>query len=60
MCTPAKKFTKRERSLADIDQLVPWHALIDLIELHYTKSSMQGCCPPYPLTVMLRIYQMQQ
>ena len=29
--TTAKKRTKKEKFLADMDQVVPWQALIDLI-----------------------------
>jgi IS5 family transposase len=32
-----------------MDQVVPWQALIELVEPHYSKSSKQGGRPPYPL-----------
>jgi IS5 family transposase len=35
--------------------VVPWQALIDLIEPHYPKASKKGCRPPYPLATMLHI-----
>jgi IS5 family transposase len=35
-------------------------ALINLIELHYPRSSKRGGRPPYPLATMLRIHLMQQ
>jgi IS5 family transposase len=35
----AKKRTRRERFLAEMEKVVPWKALIDLIELHYPKIS---------------------
>jgi IS5 family transposase len=34
-----KKRTKRERFLADMDKVVPWQALINLIEPLYSKIS---------------------
>ena len=43
-----------------MDQVVPWQALIDLIEPHYPKTSSKGGRPPYPLATMLRIHLMQQ
>ncbi|CAK6690129.1 IS5 family transposase [Synechococcus sp. CBW1107] len=56
----AKKRTKREKFLAEMDKVVPWQALIDLLELHYPRSSSKGGRPPYPLATMLRIHLMQQ
>jgi IS5 family transposase len=58
--TTAKKRTKREKFLAEMDGVVPWHALIALIEPHYPKTSSKGGRPPYPLATMLRIHLMQQ
>ncbi|MEA5417414.1 hypothetical protein VB757_20080, partial [Synechococcus sp. BA-132 BA5] len=45
----AKKRTKRERFLSEMEAVVPWKALIDLIEPHYPKTSSKGGLPPYPL-----------
>jgi IS5 family transposase len=47
--TTAKKRTKREKFLAEMDGMVPCHALIALIEPHYPKTSSKGGRPPYPL-----------
>ena len=58
--TTAKKRTKREKFLAEMEEVVPWQALIDLIEPHYPKTSNKGGRPPYPLATMLRIHLMQQ
>jgi transposase, IS5 family len=58
--TTAKKSTKREKFLAEMDQVVPWGALIELIEPHYPKTGSKGGRPPYPLATMLRIHLMQQ
>ena len=56
----AKKRTKREKFLAGMEKVVPWKALIDLIEPHYPKSSSKGGRPAYPLETMLRVHLMQQ
>ncbi len=58
--TTAKKRTKKEKFLAEMDQVVPWQALIDLIEPRYPKTSSKGGRPPYPLATMLKIHLMQQ
>jgi IS5 family transposase len=47
--TTAKKRTKREKFLAEMDAVVPWQALIALIALiepHYPKTCCKGCRPP--------------
>jgi IS5 family transposase len=58
--TTAKKRTRREKFLAEMEAVVPWQALVDLIEPHYPKTSRKGGRPPYPLATMLRIHLMQQ
>ena len=58
--TTAKKQTKREKFLAEMETVVPWQALIALIEPHYPKASKKGGRPPYPLATMLRIHLLQQ
>jgi IS5 family transposase len=52
--TTAKKQTKREKFLSEMELVVPWQALIDLIEPHYPKASKKGGRPPYPLATMRR------
>jgi len=56
----AKKRTRRERFLAEMEAVVPWQLLIDLIEPHYPRTSSKGGRPPYPLETMLRVHLMQQ
>ena len=60
----ARKRTKRERFLAQMEAVVPWKALIGLIEPHYPKAGSKGGSkggrPAYPLETMLRIHLMQQ
>ena len=58
--TTAKKQTKREKFLAEMEAVVPWDALVALIEPHYPKASKKGGRPPYPLSTMLRIHLLQQ
>jgi len=54
-----KKQTRRERFLAEMDAVVPWAALLAVIEPHYPKAGGRGR-PPKPMETMLRIYFMQQ
>ena len=56
----ARKRTKKERFLAQMEVVVPWKALVDLIEPCYPKTGSKGGRPPYPLETMLRIHLMQQ
>lgn len=56
----AQKRTKRERFLAEMEAVVPWKALVDLIEPYYPRTSSKGGRPPYPLETMLRIHLLQQ
>jgi IS5 family transposase len=58
--TTARKRTKRERFLGQMQAVVPWKALIDLIEPYYPKTGSKGGRPPYLLETMLRIHLMQQ
>lgn len=52
-----RKQTRRERFLAEMDQVVPWAGLVGLIEPHYPKAG--GGRKPYPLETMLRIHLLQ-
>jgi IS5 family transposase len=58
--TTAKKQTKREKFLSEMEVVVPWQALIELIEPNYPKASQKGGRPPYPLATMPRIRRLQQ
>jgi transposase, IS5 family len=58
--TTAKKQTKREKILAEMEAVDPWDALIALIKPTYPKTSKKGGSPPYPLATMLRIHLLQQ
>lgn len=53
-----KKLTKRERFLREMDQVVPWEPLLNLVAPHYPKPGHGRA--PMPLPTMLRIYFLQQ
>ena len=52
------KVTRRERFLAEMDQVIPWRPLLALIEPHYPKAGRGR--QPLGLERMLRIYFVQQ
>lgn len=52
-----RKQTRRERFLAEMEQVVPWSGLVALIEPHYPKADDGR--KPYPLETMLRIHLLQ-
>jgi transposase, IS5 family len=52
------KLTRRERFLAEMEAVVPWDALIALIEPHYPRGDRGR--PPIGIERMLRIYFLQQ
>ncbi|WP_310233838.1 IS5 family transposase [Luteimonas terrae] len=54
-----RKRTRREVFLAEMEQVVPWPALLALIEPHYPKMGRPGR-QPYVLSTMLRIHFLQQ
>lgn len=53
-----KKQTKRERFLGQMEELVPWTKLVELIEPHYPKGERGR--PPKGIEKMLRVYFLQQ
>ncbi len=55
-----KKRTKRDIFLSEMDAVVPWARLEDLITPHYTKKNPNGGRAQMPLSVMLRVYCLQQ
>ncbi|MDE0853410.1 MAG: IS5 family transposase [Nevskia sp.] len=54
-----RKQTRREVFLAEMEQVVPWKALIALIAPHYPTLGRPGR-QPYALSTMLRIHFLQQ
>jgi IS5 family transposase len=53
-----KKTTRRERFLGEMEQVVPWARLVELIEPHYPEGKRGR--PPIGIERMLRIYFLQQ
>ena len=53
-----KKTTRRDRFLAEMNQVVPWARLVDLIAPHYPAGKRGR--PPVGLERMLRVYFLQQ
>ena len=52
------KVTRRERFLGEMEAVIPWAALLALVEPHYTKPGRGR--RPLPLETMLRVYFLQQ
>ncbi|MGH6753060.1 MAG: IS5 family transposase [Bradyrhizobium sp.] len=52
-----RKQTRREVFLAEMEQIIPWHSLLSLIEPLYPAGANGR--PPYPLATMLRVHLMQ-
>lgn len=53
-----RKRTRREIFLSEMRLMVPWKALLALIEPYYPKSGGTGR-QPYPLATMPRIHLLQ-
>lgn len=53
-----KKVTRRDKFLAEMEEVVPWARLVKLIEPHYPKGRRGR--PPVGIERMLRIYFLQQ
>jgi transposase, IS5 family len=53
-----KRKTRREKFLEEMDQVIPWDELLQVISPHYPKAGNGR--HPMPLSRMLRIYFMQQ
>jgi IS5 family transposase len=52
-----RKQTRRETFLAEMEQVVPWEALLALVEPVYPKAGKGR--RPYPMKMMLRIHLLQ-
>lgn len=52
------KKTRREQFLEEMDQVVPWAELEELVRPHYPKG--ENGRPPMGLGIMLRIHFLQQ
>jgi IS5 family transposase len=53
-----KKKTRREKFLEEMDQVIPWEELLEIISPYYPRAGNGR--QPMPLSRMLRIYFMQQ
>lgn len=54
------RVTKRARFLDQMDRVMPWASLCEVIQPHYFKDTGAGGRPPRPLEQMLRVYFLQQ
>jgi IS5 family transposase len=56
-----RKVTRRDRFLAEMEQVVPWAELLEVVRPFYYKEHGRGRGrPPVPLERMLRLYFLQQ
>lgn len=56
-----KRITRRDKFLAEMEQVVPWSRLLDaLFPAYYPNSRGRRGRPPVPLERMLRLYFVQQ
>jgi IS5 family transposase len=53
-----KKKTRREKFLQEMEKVIPWKGLVEIIEKYYPKAGNGR--RPMPLEMMLRVYFMQQ
>ena len=53
-----KRITRRERFLGEMERVVPWSALLEVLEPYYPKGKRGR--PPIGLERMLRVYFIQQ
>lgn len=53
-----RKTTRRERFLAEMEQVIPWHRLCKVIRPYYSVPEGAGH-PPVRLELMLRIHFLQ-
>ena len=53
-----RKVTSRERFLTEMDRVIPWAALLQLIRPHYPTAGRGR--RPLPVETMLRVYFLQQ
>lgn len=52
------KKTRKREFLEQVEKVVPWAALVQIVAPHYPKSKTGR--PPFPIETMLRIHYMQQ
>ena len=54
-----RKQTRKEKFLCEMEAVLPFFALVKLMEPFYPQGGPQGGRPPYGLETMLRIHLMQ-
>ena len=54
-----QEMTARRRFLAEMEQVVPWAELLEVLQPFYPQVAPQGGRLPYPLEVMLRTHLLQ-
>jgi IS5 family transposase len=54
----SRRRTRKRKFLDEMDQMIPWTALVKLVEPHIHWS--QADCHPFPIEKMLRIHCLQQ
>ena len=54
------KRTRKQRFLDEMNAVVPWQMIEQLIAPHYSQPSAKGGRPPARLSAMLRIFFLQQ
>lgn len=54
-----KRVTRRQRFLSEINRIVPWASLVEVLQPYYPKENVRGR-PPRGLEKMLRMYIAQQ
>ena len=52
------KKTRKREFLEEMERVLPWNVLVEIIEPHWPKSKTGG--PPFGIETMLRIHYMQQ
>ena len=58
--TTAQKQTKWETFLSEMEVVVPWQALIELIEPHYHQARQEERSAAYTLATMLQTHLLLQ
>jgi len=56
--TLSTKKTRRREFLDQMERLVPWAVLVQIVEPHYPKAKTGR--PPFGIETMLRIHYLQQ
>jgi IS5 family transposase len=54
----SSKKTRKREFLEEMDKVVPWAVLVQIVEPHYPKAKTGR--PPFPIETMLRIHYLQQ